>query len=77
MADWRTVKRPVGDHLALEKLDEAARLYDAYLAYARADVFPDAMDVEPAAGAEEPPAESRLGIVMNPSPMGIAVYRHE
>ena len=77
MADTRIVKRPESDQHALEKLDEAARLYATYLEYARTDVFPDAYETDPAPAAEEPAAESRLGIVMNPSPMGIAVYRHE
>jgi hypothetical protein len=75
MADWRTVKRPAGHEEALDKLTEAAALYEAYLEITRPNVYPTPDDVQLDAELELGDRDQPVGIIMNPSPMGIALYR--
>jgi hypothetical protein len=75
MADWRTIKRPPADEEALEKLTEAAKLYDAYVDLAQINVFPGPAELGQATESDEPAVEQPIGLVMSPSPTGIAVYR--
>lgn len=72
-SDWKSVKRTGADDVVLDKLNEAAALYEAYLQVAAIHSFPEAADVEPDV-VEPPYVEQPIGIALNLSPTGIAIY---
>ena len=76
MADWRTIRRAGVDDDVLEKLTEAAALYDAYLVIAKPNVYPAPADLQADVEAEDADAAQPLGLLMHPGPIGIALYRN-
>jgi hypothetical protein len=75
MADWRTIKQANATDEVLDKLTEASVLYETYLDLARTNVYPDPSEIEAEAVPKDSDAGRPLGVVMNPSPTGIALYR--
>lgn len=73
--DWSTVK--IGEtstQEALDKLTEAAALYERYLEITGIHTYHPIAEVELV--TEEPPHhETPLGLVLNPSPIGFSILR--
>ncbi len=76
--DWTTVARDSDDkraHEALQKLTEASDLYDRYVQLARINSYPSAAELEPTPDFLPGEAETPLGFVLSPSPIGVAIYK--
>lgn len=76
--DWTIVAHLTDDgraREALQKLTEASDLYDRYVQLARINSYPSAAELEPTPDYLPGEAETPLGFVLSPSPIGVAIYK--